>query len=440
MRRIPMTVVLSLAAVTALIAGCSDDSIIDNTIDVESTVKQIRTVDIADASTVFVGKATGDQDSRLYKFSDDGAVSEVTYRDELGETLTLTLPPERIINLGNEYVLFGFSALVPIDLGPNVVIPEHFDTVLVRKSDGAAFLVSDEANLYPHLDFDPWSGDPDLDRSRLRATAYTDDKGNIYYLSLGERGLRASKIDARDPEQLTREFITPDADPIETFVAGGDGGVVYRNIDGDLRMLQPNNELEPINLTEGTFWRGLDGHVRVQEYLEAMTEMEARTSRVEVDGQGRSSLVDEGGSVMVFENLDYFRFDFAEYSILIGHEYLLELDNPAGTPRQLTMPVQTLLDAQAVGEVYYVAGTNDQQQTVVLEMTPGQDTGVPVITLDDDLDVKAIEFIGGGNLYFEALRLSDSAEVFGQIAPDGTVSLLDERPFDGEIQVLQRLD
>ncbi len=150
--------------------------------------------------------------SKLYKLTNDGQVLEVTQtcstQDEKTGVVTefpctTNYTAQGVLPAGQDYVYIWFTS---------------GDQVLVRKSDGRAFLADG-------------IGLPTFVPSALAAPFFkTDAAGNVYFLVYGLSQFHYGtvvRVNVSDPAHLTATAATPDTDMAMSFIVDGAGDVIY---------------------------------------------------------------------------------------------------------------------------------------------------------------------------------------------------------------------
>jgi hypothetical protein len=151
----------------------------------------------------------------LYKITTDNQVLEVTnacYVDDGTGTGTTTEAP----------CTTAYSALGILPAGHDYVFVwfQSGDQVLVRKSDGRAFLANGIG--FP-------TASPATSAPVAPPVLQTDAAGNIYYLVGNGSAFGAGpvkRIDVTDPAHLTVSIVTPDTDAATRFIVDGAGDIV----------------------------------------------------------------------------------------------------------------------------------------------------------------------------------------------------------------------
>ncbi len=268
-----------LTVILSVFISCSKDQDEDSTNDLPSNFKYL---DISDAkSLIIASEATNattksahvyqDQENRilLYKLTENGALVEVSYRDENGHLINneYHLKPLDIKKLNDNYVLLCFHSEI---YDPS--LPE-FPKFLVRKSDGAVFIAptgcnyENADNYYSPDDFN--IGDNNfyyinvkaMDGMRLNTLCklLIDDNGNISQtqISIDKEGLRYYQppgIQVSNPDKF---FVDSDQNYIYYLEGGGE----YRIISKSGSISSANNINPQITGPDGSIYSFEDDHV-----------------------------------------------------------------------------------------------------------------------------------------------------------------------------------
>ena len=384
----------------------------------------IKQMNIEDADTLVVGEHADDDESRLYKFTSEGVLEVVEYRDEDGKLLTQVRPPSAIYNVNDTYVLLDFSGTV----------------LLTRKTDGAAFLV-DQAYL------------SELYRGfNARFNVQSDDDDGIYFVDqtgiLDEQGLSTGlvqRINTKDPNNLTLETLTLDIHFVKHLVVRQNGSLVYQygNLSDDVSfddqfLVWRDQQLDPLADVD-TFWKGTNGDVYA-----LLTDN--NIVRV-VDDENNNTLLEPYASLPPTENLFFFQngFDtpllhFPEHTVLIleADNRVFELENPDKEPMEIETGIATFTHIATTKRNYFIAGRDAQGRANIVSINPVANTVDPVLTAGE-FQITEMDIFANNKVLFHAVRLSDSSSIVAEIGENNAVTILSEEPFAGEISVLRRI-
>ncbi len=388
----------------------------------------IKSVAIVDAEALIVGdldidgEQAGDGRSRLFKFTEDGVFSVVRYFDEEGQELSIESPPSRIENVNATFVLLVFGE------GAGTISADA-EAILVRKSDGAAFSLGQGAPFVPRRPGGHFYGWPSV---------LDDRDGQLYYLASTNDPNRPQvmRVDTSDAGELKREALTPTQDDIHRFSVSSDGVVIYRAFSVSLqrtvvRIRHHDQSLET-RPDIADFFRGTK-----ELYVKTATPT-AGWSTVSAEGEDAIALTPYATDAPAVDTEFARRLIFPGHLILVSGGKPVEWENPEGKVKQIDIPLQEVRRTVASDDAYYLSGFDADFKSNIIRVNPSDDIPVSLLT-PGEFEVSALDASADNILRFEALRLSDSATVLGEIAADGTVSFHEQRPFNGQVTILERI-
>lgn len=362
----------------------------------------------ASASSVNVNE-TGDV-SKLFKITPEGYVHEVTYTDENNNDVTNTVTPTAVYNVNDSYVLISFD----------------IDSYLVRKSDGAAYIMNGAIGSV-------------VNNFKNSKPIMPDLNGNIYYYG-SDVVYKISNIDT-DP---VSKIVTPETDRIDSFTIDNLGNIFYSAMAGDdnyvTRIVKGNGGLTNLNpYYSRAFWTALDGK---GYYLEDTGYGEMQVVQVNIDSNYNVTKSNYGPVVsdLYFSTGTSFLFNFSTKTIIVDANdlNLLEVYNASSTPiiTDLGGTFDSISTVAASSDYYYVAGTNTASNPVLKKCSPSTHTCSDLLT-PGKYDIYTMVVSDTNEVTFNALRMSDGAKIMAKTS-NGTVTVLDAT-LNNQVTMLERV-
>lgn len=194
------------------------------------------------SSSTRSARAGSDGVKKLFKITEDGYTEEVKYLDENGKEISVTQQPETIYPINDEYIFVGFG---------------YSSSYLVRKTDGAAYIVPSEIGMPEKNMFDFLNSNP------IRF----DNKNCMYYLY----NHQIHKIDLSGIEALKSSVVSASTDYVYHFEVDKDGNIVYSGASNPStyspinRVKKSNGGLVNISYMGGNWcfdgWLSPDGYI-----------------------------------------------------------------------------------------------------------------------------------------------------------------------------------
>lgn len=355
-------------------------------------------LNIADAKTVYITrsnslskKQTGtrigstNSGSKLFKITQDGYIVEVSYLDHKGDTIISAITPYNICNLSDNFLTVSF---------------EEYGTFLVRKSDGAVF----RGDKLPKSLPSSLGHRPDL-------VIQQDGAGNIYYVLNHE----VVKLIVSDPNNLSVSTYSASGDQVQFgFIIDNAGNMLYNN-----RYRHASGGFENFNKCSGEwtdinkdyiFGRSNDQYLSVRRVIPS--------TPVSVEKYGDSTFLVNGISHLV-------KIKNKNKIVGQGCEFVFELYNQQGTVSKLPYShfgVSTIKMMAASDNFYYIIGTNNSLQSLVLKVDPIDHTYSSFSTSDYDIYNLIVD--NSDVIQFYALRMSDGKRVLAQIDRNGIITVI----------------
>lgn len=376
--------------------------------------------------------SSGEITNKLFKVTEDGFLLEVTYQDEGGNSWTTVLTPCTVCSVSNEYVIVQFSNTSSnCELSPKA-------GYLVRKSDGAVFSLENSGYVYPQ------------ENSFLNApVAHVDSGGNIYYLirALNTPGHYTDqtvvKLNVSNPNSITSSAISPSTDSPQMFdvTQGGDlfyYGTILDSRGGISRIVSAGGSLANFTCSDSAcndFWIGYDGNVYILDIIGFNTLIKSVSSAGDYTNYGELALGD--GLFDAFSSY-YFSFSNRTLIVSIGQDSIFEVNNPDHSPRKVTLPtLKSISTAAASLTYYYLAGTDENDDPVLLRVNPGNDASEQMFTAGA-YDIYKMAVSDSDGITFNALRMSDGAKIIGKIDADKNLTIVDAT-LNQEVNTLVRI-
>jgi len=363
--------------------------------------------------------------SKLYKLTNDGQVLEVTQtcstQDEKTGVVTefpctTNYTAQGVLPAGQDYVYIWFTS---------------GDQVLVRKSDGRAFLADG-------------IGLPTFVPSALAAPFFkTDAAGNVYFLVYGLSQFHYGtvvRVNVSDPAHLTATAATPDTDMAMSFIVDGAGDVIY-DVSSIKRAKTAAGAIVDFPQTMSTGigppWVGLDGQLYashltssfsgyVGEILQYAFTGSALTTTQTVSWTGNSS---EGNLVQPLQGMQPIEMGGSLFFIAIsspampGPAGIVEVTSPTAIPVIYSQPPNVGL-VGASGSALWFYGQN--VAGVPAYFYRWTRTGETQILAPGTYDIVSATVSVAATATFTALRLSAGVKVLAKVDAAGTVTVLDQ--------------
>lgn len=274
-----------------------------------------------------------EEESKLYKITESGELVAVPILDEQGNEIPTT-KPVRIIDATSEYLIVvlneWFKKVVEYDGGRSTSIYNEMNSYLVRKADGATWLLGGQDKFTNGFD-------PHISHRALRKTIQSDREGNIYYLDT-MAGCRIIKITTQNPDLITMQTLTSEHESANEFLVDPEGNIVffsyidqtpmitYRSKDGRYKqLLQFSN-----GWMHGTnFWLHSDGKMYVSKRTDDFSYVQIYQIGDDMD----NLLVPYGDPIYDFPVYESSIYTVDERTVLLSQDgfnnlVMIELNNP----------------------------------------------------------------------------------------------------------------
>lgn len=411
-------------------------------------------IGIVGAEALFIAKkpaasreASADSnDTALYMVTDSGTIDEITYEGEAQETIEPGIAPSGIFPVNDEYFILQFdSTEAQNGLNPNA------SSYLCRKSDGATFILNDGDASF--------SANSNVGNPHLRCvwdylngrSIQTDREGDIYYVGYGIRSgaffsERLIKIDISDPERITSTFHSAaQNEQVRAFQVSADGHTLYSfqsqpGLASGMRIRSNSGALKNLPGIDTAFWTGSDGAF----YYNVLPagQSQGGIHRVTADAAGAltDTVVQTPGISITLAPWMVYLLSTADRILLVNtYGDVILAETPDGQRRILfTRTFNTLRAAGASEKYFYLAANDAESEPSVYRIDPETTVVTPMLPRGK-YEVYHMAVGRDDAINFNALRMSDGADVIGEISPDGTVTIISETTDSREMIVLVRM-
>jgi hypothetical protein len=425
--------------------GCGKDAV--------DTKRSVPVLNIIDAeSLVILGsdlKSGNTEEKNLYKITSDGSLEEVKFVNsdgsELDEGATqASIKVEEIFKMNDAYICLvgNFTVWDTLD---NF---QYYNTLLVRKDDGAIFDFGNEDDSYSELINAKFLTKHDENLFQ------TDQGGNLYYPN--GNGSMIYKLDISDPNSLIRTEYLPSGQKARYFAIDKDGNCIYHLYsDETLRVKKQDGGIFDINMEDvdfGDFWIGNSGEIYFTSHNYWQENDAVGTILI-------SKLDNSNGLdiVTVWQHISDYNYETKYMGVVNYDEYFFKIkkqnsiifinaifsandryhweffeNNNTVTPFELPNIKNNPIIISSP-QYYYIASGTDLLK-ISLEnhayqnlLTPGEYEVYSMTVSNDDI------------IQFSGMRFLDGKKIFGEINANGSLTILDEEKDKIGI-VLQRLD
>lgn len=393
----------------------------------------------ADAGRVTAGG------SNLYKITTNGSMEEVKFVNADGSDIDPAIA-ETTIQVSNVVTLDATIFLLEgtFSVWDSAGVAQHYDALLVRRSDGAIF------------DF----GENDISYNKTKLgdkLVKTDVSQNLYY----PNNTGITKLSNSNPEIMTKQEFLSTGQTAEYFEITRNGAAIYKygsssgvtNANGtdDLRIRKAGGGIFEVKV-EGRdnreFWRGANGSIYFVTYtwdngyqsaIHKITMVDDNPVIEEVWSDdsmehefnyvaGMLRTASQGSHKIDKENSVVFIATYA------GGGFAWEFNEETNTVEDFTLPdVEEGAIIVNSDNNYYIATGTDLYKVDL-------DTHEYSSLLNSgEYEVYSMNVDANDNIQFSGLRFSDGRKVFAKISPSGNVEVIDEE-IGRSATVLQRLD
>jgi len=377
--------------------------------------------------------------NRLFKITDEGVVQEVTYENEDGETISISLYPTNIIIMSDEYLIVTFNK------------DEHY---LVNSSTGACYeYTKDLPNHNPNkTEYFDWGSKqsefPFFNDYSSFSTKHilNDSYGNIYFLIPAiffgaglhdptKYSVSIRKITVTDINNVTISTVSAQNDYVTSFGVDQYGNIAYSGYEDDRKMnslaryrgYNGGFEALPYASSGTLFWTGFNGKLYYSR--DGISEITPTPYTV----TQYSTISPYGNTLLKMKSKGRI--------LLLGDTSGVEVYNhttqTASEIKYSTFGMQSVKSniAAASDNYYYLAGISGTKY-VLVRVNPDDNSYTTL--LNGGYDIYKMTVRGNDTVVFNALRLSDGAIILGEISKAGTLTVLDETLHE-EITVLVRI-
>lgn len=386
--------------------------------------------------------ANNSSDSTLCKIDTNGNMSIVSSfsvvvvtntvlsgTNVLSSFITTNLVTNTILNPDGIYVVNTNYLIVSFG---------YSEAYLVRKADGAVFSLNNVGS--PSDEVSYYTGD----------IVNSDNSGNIYYITSFNSSIPSVlvKINTQDPNNLTATTYSASGDTVTSFTLDSSGNAAYQGEDSG------KNSVMRFRYASGGFailpgepnysftcsWIGFDGLFYFYDgSLPYLQQMYVSNNVLTYTNWGGIAVEFNDG----VQNL--LKIPAKNHIIAFsssGGSSIYDLYNPSNYAKTLDMSLFNLsaMKTEACSaNYYYIVGTSGGQP-VLLKIDPDDTTYTTYSTLiNGNYDIYSLTVSTNDNVTFNALRMSDGCIVYGSIASNGTISIIDTN-MNAQATILQRIN
>jgi hypothetical protein len=425
---------LMVGILSVFLIGCGGGESKSSTPDTNSKVKYIN---ISDADSVIIGSQTTSSvanlslpqrilhsiktfsfatplyanttTTKVFKLTDEGAVEEITFKDENNETVTQINYPYFVSSIDDKSILVVFG----ID-GSNID-----SSYIVNKT-------TDEVYELENTLVSPVNGFANRKFFKL------DAAGNIYLLQKisSDAGLlhrRLLKV-SYTSEGFSEQLITPELDGIKNYEVDNDGNIIYyaeevNNIGNYYsKILTVDTNLTHTIDRTYILWKGKDNNFytkpdgvsdKYKKYT-ISTGGVINVSDVTLNG-GYSCAISES-SYLIDMNSTVLTNDYTNHTIC-------ELYNPAVNPREFNTSLSSISHIDYSDNYYYIYGQNGLTGEL-RRYNPSDDTFVDLLS-SVNYTINTFSVTKDDIVKFNGVRTSDNQKIIGDIN-NSTITIIDE--------------
>ncbi len=392
----------------------------ENPLSEEDFFSELATLDLSNATAVYLAPETGEglakadarsatvRTNRLFKITASGVVQEVEYLTEDDEVIEQSLSANHLYAAGDDFLIISFSETP----GPEYID----DSYLVRKSDGAVFLLDyNETGIFP-------LGYPAAAAFANYGVVQTDGEGSLYFKNFWPEH-RIYRV-TTGGGNFTSEPLSPAYIMVGKFLVDRNGNLAMgEGMDGYL--LASDGSLANLPSTE--MWIAADGKLYLTYYHdESNTHSILRVRSAGASSVNYDTVATGLESVPFLLHGPNFLLNIAERTLIATNAGVWEVYNPSGLFREISgvsTRFSEITAADASENVYYLAGNGPDAGPLLLRVDPETNA---VTTLSTAYNIKVMEVTPDNRIYFSGLRMSDATYVVGIMGAGGGVTILDE--------------
>jgi len=429
---------LVILTISLIIFGCEKR---------DTNEKEVPVLDIANAKSLIVLESYNKSTSSsgpLYKITLDGSFEEVKFINPNGSDIDegkTEVSVKSILNVNSDFLILTGSFSVWDSMGNK----QSYNTLLVRKSDGAIF--------------DFGGDDNDIDCTSLLGDKpfQLDNFGNFYYSN--HSGM-VFKVDISNPEAIVKSEYLPTGQKADCFGIESQGNCIYKygessaithsNGTSNLRVKKTDGGIFEVNISgrdNKEFWIGNNGKIYFTTYTWSngykplINSLNIDNGNVSIDTVWTSSSSDEDDAVGSFFRTQYQGSYLlrTNKSVVFIDTYFnriksFELFESSNTVRLIDLPPIEQGAIIVNSDLYYYIATGTDLYKVSFS-----DHSYSKLLNTGEYEVYAMTVSSDDVIQLSALRFSDGKKVFCQIDEKGNLTTIDEEQ-DKKGIVMERLD
>ena len=402
MRETMKNIIYSLL-ITTMITSCGDvpEEYSDDMASTPSSMK----LNINNAKSIFMSSSNRTSSEsensnqvprpkKIFKYTEDGAVEEVTLTLEDGSKLVEKHEPLSIDSIGG-YVIFTF--------GPDVILPE------------TCYLDNTSNNNVHNLGGVKRKCPVPQGFSR-QAKIYLEDS-NLYfrYADHEEQSYYVQKVNLED---MSKSMYSPDTADVMNFMVDSFGNMVYTDwVAGEVILRKKDGELYTLlsgqnDATASTYWIGLDGN----NYIFDVNNDKVYKITIGTDGVVRKTLYKSSTAIMVNADTEILKLKNNIVFVTYGNYSNITVDD-GYTFETMNIPFDNITNAKVSNEYVYVSGNEG-----LIKIDLFYDT-ITEMYNEGTYEIYDFDVTSNDSITFSALRISDGKSVLGEISEDGNLTI-----------------
>ena len=331
---------------------------------------------------------------RIFKYTEDGAVEEVTLTLSDGSKLVEKYEPLSIDTIEN-FVIFTF--------GPDVILPE------------TCYLVNTSNNKVHNLGGEKRKCPVPQGFSR-QAKIYLEDS-NLYfrYADHVEQSYYVQRVNLED---MSKSMYSPDTADVMNFMVDSFGNMVYTDWEaGEVILRKKDGELYTLlsgqnDATASTYWIGLDGN----NYIFDVNNDKVYKITIGTDGVVRKTLYKSSTAIMVNADTEILKLKNNIVFVTYGNYSNITVDD-GYTFETMNIPFDNITNAKVSNEYVYVSGNEG-----LIKIDLFYDT-ITEMYNEGTYEIYDFDVTSNDSITFSALRISDGKSVLGEISEDGNLTI-----------------
>jgi hypothetical protein len=278
--------------------------------------------------------------------------------------------------------------------------------------------------------------------NEIRKSIYSDNLGNIYYLSEGI----VKKIDVSNPDAITAINYTPDIYNIATvneFSVDNEGNVLFtytENAQDFAKIKTANGALTNVEKPVFLAFTGYDGNFYYQPCSNSGNTAEGILQKITINSNYDISYSDcDTFSINGYAYGQSYRWLYFEDKIIIVKEGKRDIIYNSSGPlssKNIDFLSSTNLKILRSSTSHYYAVTN---QGEIYKVDPSNNDSQEILINSNLYDFYKLSVTNDNEVTFYALRLSDSKKVIGHISENGNVSITVDT-IESDVILLQKVN